>query len=445
MHEPKPGKVKPPVEPKMISVGIVLPEDGMKKVSVHFLREVELHSEAGRVTLPAGTLQLEMDGEEIRFHHPLQEFSLRKGFELLPCDSSASAAFEIEGIVAGRSFHWRKKLRQRFHGTLSVRTDAGSFLLVNEIPFEDYVACVISSEMGGDVPDAFARAQAVAARTWSQVFLQEKHPGQPFDVCNDDDCQRYQGATFLAESSVEAVQATAAQYLVDGEGCLLPAYYSKCCGGVSELPEYSMGFSVDGIVSVCDSERELDLDLRENESFERWYEQSAEDPQEYFCSLPAAEANHYLGKVDIGRDYFRWVEVVSSDGLLQRIQALVDNPRLEFLSEIEVKRRGVSGRVVEMELELKEASGRSEQLVVSGQYDIRALLHEDFLLSSAFFVSACERSPGGLIESFTLSGAGWGHGVGLCQIGGVQMALKGKSHEEILKHYFPKGSLRSCA
>lgn len=337
------------------------------------------------------------------------------------------ACFELHDVMIGVDFHWQRTETQRFAGALRLVSHSGKIHAINCIDIEEYLKSVISSEMNGDSPIELLKAHAVISRSWllAQIaakkaprthnemvespdrlirwFDREDH--DMFDVCADDHCQRYQGLTRATNPRVaEAVEATRGQVLTyDGRVC--DTRFSKCCGGRSEL------------FGSCWDEGD-----------DHPYLTSVECPycDTHDSSVLATVLNGYDCET---RDFHDWTVSYTPDRLsdLVRRRSGIDFGTIKNLRPL---RRGPSGRIIELEIE-----GTRRTMTVGKELMIRRWLSESHLYSSAFDV---ETSPSG---TFTLRGHGWGHGVGLCQIGAAVMASQGKSYTDILSHYFPAATL----
>ncbi|MEP0841717.1 MAG: SpoIID/LytB domain-containing protein [Phycisphaerae bacterium] len=362
---------------------------------------------------------------------------------------------ELRGLITGRGFHWQKRVALTLPGALEFHPADEGLLVVNVLPLEDYLACVLTSEMSGACPLEFLKSQVLVARSWVLVHSEDKHPGLPIDRCNDDCCQRYQGTSFLTDSAVLAVAGTRGRVICHSGGGILDANYSKSCGGVIEAPEFLWGAPKPGQRAAVDAPPAAPehrfLPVTEANLAEYlagdWIRRS-----EVYCSpsvVPEETLPRYLGGVDEGGAYFRWKLRHRREDLerLLRKKVLARRPHgqapLERLTALRPLRRGRSGRVIELEVGYLDPQGRPAVLVIHDQYHIRDALHEKFLFSSAFAVEAEPDGRGG-VAAFTLTGAGWGHGAGLCQIGALGMALRGHDAEAIIHHYFDGVVMRAC-
>lgn len=388
----------------------------------------------GIITAPE--IKFRLPGEPVKTARP---DSAGNGVE---CDGVCGAAlrfapetpFELIDVPIGIGFHWQRNENQLFSGQLRIIADGGQLIAINDIGLESYLKSVISSEMSANASEALLRAHAVVSRSWLLRQLHDvgKHPcgltsrtfssvidGQPyeelccwhdredhtlFDVCADDHCQRYQGITRQTSPAVEAaVDATRGMVLTYGNE-ICDARFSKCCGGRSET------------FGNC------------WEDASHPYLETVDDP---FCNTTDTEIlDQVLNGYDReAPDFYRW-EVTYTPAELSGLIARRSGIDFGDIEELRPLTRGESGRIVRL---LVRGSRRS--MVVGKELEIRRWLSESHLRSSDFEVT---RDAAG---RFILRGRGWGHGVGLCQIGAAVMGAKGYSAHEILHHYFPKSTL----
>ncbi|MGD0074620.1 MAG: SpoIID/LytB domain-containing protein [Candidatus Binataceae bacterium] len=356
---------------------------------------------------------------------------------LTPSDA-ASCAFALE-VTIGIGFHWERQERQVFRGALRVVKRAAGLTVINDIALEDYVTSVISSEMSASCPLESLKAHAVISRSWLRFpnenparsgkardhsrdaheilrwYGREAHPD--FDVCGDDHCQRYQGITkAFTPSAAEAVRATAGEFLRYA-GAICDARFSKSCGGITE--RYATAWE-DEDIPYLESIRDGAEDARSC------------NPETWIRSSPPAYCNTHdadlLARVLPGfdqetRDFYRWRIEYTPEELADLIKSRV-GADLGPIRDLQALARGPSGRIYRLKV-----TGERDYIIIGKELEIRRALSRTHLYSSAFVV---DREPGRLV----LSGAGWGHGVGLCQIGAAVMADQGKSYTEILRHYY---------
>jgi stage II sporulation protein D len=363
---------------------------------------------------------------------------------LAPVDFAASS-FSLDDVTIGIGFHWERRERQVFKGGLRILLRQG-LTVINDIPLEDYVASVISSEMSALCPLELLKAHAVISRGWLcypkmnpaavgsgnrlertadeviRWYGREAH--RDFDVCADDHCQRYQGITKATAPTVAvAVAATAGQVLwYAGKAC--DARFSKCCGGITE--EYRAAWE-DQEVPYLIAFRDDETASRVTPNPESWI---LDEQSPAFCNTRDPKLlSQLLPGFDLEtRDFYRWTVRYSPEDVRELVKARLDED-LGVITSLEPLQRGPSGRIVRLRL-----VGEKKSLTVGKELEIRRALSKTHLYSSAFVVQK-DRSD------FILKGAGWGHGVGLCQIGAAVMASQGKRYEKILSHYYPGTTL----
>jgi len=313
-------------------------------------------------------------------------------------EQRTEGTFVVKNVRIGIGFHWDRREDQEFAGSLELlQNNDGTETAVNVIDVEDYLCSVISSEMSADSPMELLKAHAVISRSWlMRAIGHTDHVG--YDVCADDHCQRYEGLHRMNERAIEAVRATAGQVLMyKDEVC--DCRYHKCCGGKTE------------VFSTCWEDKDVP------------YLKSVECP--YCGRVSAGTLRQVLNNYDQEtRDFHDWKVEVDKEVIGDRLQVIGE------VKELRVLKRGASGRIYELEV-----VGEKGSRVLSKELAIRKALSPTCLYSSWFDV---EKTATG----WTLHGHGWGHGVGLCQIGAAQMAAEGKSYEEILCFYYPNTQLK---
>nr|HQA46637.1 SpoIID/LytB domain-containing protein [Phycisphaerae bacterium] len=448
------------VEPRL-RVGVVLPSDQMQRIRLTIPDapyRLLLDGRAGHAP-PAGSAEVVCEGQRVRFRAADRTSEPAGILTIVPASEGPlqrGGGIEVRGVLTGRGFHWQKRTHFRIPGTIEFRVADDHLLVVNELPLEQYLTCVVTSEMSGACPLEFLKSQVLVARAWVLVHTEDKHPGLPIDRCNDDCCQRYQGTTFLTPSAIEAVRSTRGQAIFHAGGGIIDANYSKSCGGIIEAPELVWGVSKPGQRSAVDAPK--------NSTMQRFLPVTQEKLDEYlsgswlaqtdcFCSpniVPEDELPRYLGGVDVGGRYFRWTLRYNREDLEQILRNKVFNGQtpaapeaLATLTDLRPIRRGNSGRVIELAVDYLDPMGHSRVHTITDQHRIRDALHEKFLYSSAFDVRI-ERDNAGVPTHIKLVGAGWGHGAGLCQIGALGMALQGYDAASIVSHYFADVSIRTC-
>ena len=383
------------------------------------------------------------------------------GRETLRFSGGESSTFTLAGVRIGIRFHWEREQEQTFRGDLEIQgREGGAVTAVNEIGLEEYLESVIASEMSASAPPEFLRAHAVMSRSWVASLLErsnrpapatgagrpdsprpgeriawygrEEHDG--FDVCADDHCQRYQGVGVVSRAARDAVRSSRGICLTYG-GEICDARYHKSCGGLTENFENVWEeIPVPYLCSVSDSARFFPA-VRSEEEARQWI---CGSPEVHCNTSDATLLQQILPAFDRETaDFFRWKTVYAREELEEILR---EKTGLDFgiLQRLTPLARGPSGRIIRLEIQ-----GSKERLVVGKELEIRRCLSRSHLYSSAFIVSG-DFDPSGLPVRFVLEGAGWGHGVGLCQIGAAAMAAGGARAEDILNHYFRGAALRRC-
>jgi stage II sporulation protein D len=380
--------------------------------------------------------------------------------ELEPVSYERSS-FDLKEVTIGINFHWERKEDQRFRGTLRIIEENGHLTAINVLPLEDYLISVISSEMSATSSSELLRAHAIVSRSWllAQKEKEEKlrnagnyittieRPGEivrwydreehhNFDVCADDHCQRYHGISRAFTSNVEeAVNFTSGRALVYG-GRICDARYSKCCGGISERFENVWEPEVHPyLTKVVDNPHDpegYDTDLVKEENSNTWILGTPES----FCNT---KSRYVLGQVlnDYDQetiDFFRWEIKYSQQEVKELLLKKAGLDLGDIIDMVPVE-RGVSGRLVRLKFD-----GTKGSMTIGKELEIRKALSVSHLYSSAFVIEKID-SGNGIPAEFVLKGAGWGHGVGLCQIGAAVMGSGGFSYTDILTHYFPGADL----
>ena len=369
--------------------------------------------------------------------------------------TSEDGYFELEDVVIGINFHWERKETQRFKGGLTFMIEHGKVVAVNEIPTEAYIFSVISSEMSATASLELLKAHAVISRSWllkpiihnehnANAVLEhrtddelikwyERDSHELYNVCADDHCQRYQGITRARTENVRlAIEATRGLVLVsDGQIC--DARFSKSCGGVSEVFENCWADVhypyLERVVDTKNSDSvAITPDLTVEANAEAWIRGEYDS----FCNTHDKEIlSQVLNNYDQETtDFYRWKVEYTTEQLSELVarRSGIDFGTIVALEPVE---RGVSGRLTRLRI-----VGTKRTMVVGKELEIRRWLSESHLYSSAFVVDKTEKG-------FVLTGAGWGHGVGLCQIGAAVMGAKGYKYDEILYHYFVDSQLET--
>ncbi len=371
------------------------------------------------------------------------------------------ATFEVYDVTIGVNFHWERRETQRFRGNMMLIVENGGITLINILPVESYLTSVISSEMSASANLEFLKAHAVISRSWILAQI-DKHEHKDstceyaaftqtsdeiirwydrddhvnFDVCADDHCQRYQGTTRQTTPTVEqAIEATRGVVLTDVYGNLCDARFSKCCGGVFEEFENCWEPRHHHYLEVRrDSANPTDYpDLRAEDNAREWILGSPDA----FCKTSDTQIlSQVLNNYDQETaDFYRWTVEYTQQELAELIRNRSGIDFGEIIS-LEPLERGTSGRIVRLRI-----TGSKCTMIIGKELEIRRTLSTSHLYSSAFVVETSEHDGNGIPGRFTLHGAGWGHGVGLCQIGAAVMSAKGYTYDKILSHYFSGATL----
>jgi SpoIID/LytB domain protein len=413
---------------------------------------------ANSVTLPSGSYRASVNDTLIQFDNGS---FYESEVTLTP---TANASFTIHDVVIGIGFHWERKEEQSFQGALKLKIDAhGNLLVINLIPLEQYITSVISSEMAATSNLELLKAHAIISRSWllaqikpwrierqadlsnGAIFTNDngeqellrwyaKEAHTEFDVCADDHCQRYQGITKATEPRVfETIQATRGNVLTYAE-MICDARFSKCCGGMVE--DYTAAWDstkLEYLTVLYDGENfpaEYALPLTDEANARQWI--GGNPPA--FCNTRDAEilARILPGFDQETTDFYRWRVTLAQDELQALLQKKLG---VDFgaILRLEPVMRAESGRLVKLRI-----VGEKTSLIIGKELEIRRAFSPSHLYSSAFIIAA-EAAP--IPQSFTLHGAGWGHGVGLCQIGAALMAERNYQYEQILTHYYPGAAL----
>ena len=371
------------------------------------------------------------------------------------------ANFELLHVVIGVQFHWEREETQRFKGKLKIFVEKGKLTAVNILSIDDYLLSVISSEMSATSSVELLKAHAVISRSWLLAQIEkgrqlkdasyttfirnengyirwyDREDHSRFDVCADDHCQRYQGITKVSSPQVyEAIKATSGKVLMFGNSVCDARYY-KCCGGITEKFENVWEPVIHPyLTKVIDNDaitEENNTDLSDEKNAHEWI---LGNPQAFCNTHDKTVLLQVLNDYDQEtQDFYRWqitlTQAQIKDLLFRKIGVDVG----DVLDLIPVE-RGVSGRIIRLKI-----AGSSQTIVIGKELEIRKALSESHLYSSAFIVEKTFESSE-KPEKFILTGAGWGHGVGLCQIGAAIMSAKGYNYQDILKHYFPNSEIK---
>ncbi|WP_321478990.1 SpoIID/LytB domain-containing protein [uncultured Bacteroides sp.] len=399
----------------------------------------------------------EINGEQkVTFDHGkiLWRGNLYNELLFLPTKEQ-SDAFELIDVTIGINFHWERKENQRFLGALKIIVEGEKLTAINIINIEDYLTSVISSEMSATASLELLKAHAVISRSWLLAQIQknkeitkssvtystytetkeelirwyDREDHNRFDVCADDHCQRYQGITRASTEIVRRAIADTRGQVLTSEGKICDARFSKCCGGAFEEFEYCWeNIKHTYLAKQRDSKTITDLpDLRIEEEAEKWIRTTPEA----FCNtenqkILSQVLNNYDQETN---DFYRWKVSYNQKELAELILKRSGIDYGQIIDLIPVS-RGTSGRLVKLKI-----IGSKRTLIIGKELEIRRTLSTSHLYSSAFVVDKSEIKDG-IPQTFTIIGAGWGHGVGLCQIGAAVMGEEGYAYDEILLHYY---------
>ena len=378
---------------------------------------------------------------------------------------SADASFSLSDVTIGVNFHWERKETQTFLGTLRFVVEADKICAINELPVEKYLESVISSEMSATSSLELLKAHAVISRSWLLAQMKKRREVAAsgnnffsfvkkddmlirwydredhtiFDVCADDHCQRYQGITKETSPHVaEAIRQTLGQVLLDGED-ICDARFSKCCGGETEEFQYCWE---DTPKSYLTAVRDLVLGVKNEEysslqdeaTAERWIRSN---PPAFCNTTDKKILSQVLNDYDQETaDFYRWKVTYSQEKIQQLFE---EKLKMNFGAILDMKavERGKSGRISKLQI-----IGTEKTFTIGKELEIRRALSDTHLYSSAFVVDKYDKDEQGVPQRFEIIGAGWGHGVGLCQIGAAVMGKQGYDYNDILLHYYQGAEIK---
>ncbi len=383
--------------------------------------------------------------------------------EVLFDGTNPLSEFVLNDVTIGVQFHWQRKEDQRFVGGLKLIREGENITAINVVSIEDYLTSVISSEMSADCSLNLLKAHAITSRSWLLAQLEkskalkaggvkyqslveteterirwyDREDHANFDVCADDHCQRYQGITKAYTASVkEAVESTGG-FVVMHNGVVCDARFSKSCGGVMEefqhVWEPVRYAYLAAVVDTPDETTPLALDFSHEENADKWIRGN---PQAFCNTTDKKTLSQVLLKYDQETtDFFRWKVEYEQAQLAEIIcrRSGIDFGQIVDLVPVE---RGKSSRLTKLKI-----VGTKRTMTIGKELEIRRTLSNSHLYSSAFVVDKHE-VVNGIPARFTIQGAGWGHGVGLCQIGAAVMGEQGYSYDKILVHYFPHTEIK---
>lgn len=384
---------------------------------------------------------------------------------------SADASFSLSDVTIGVNFHWERKETQTFLGTLHFVVESDKICAINELPVERYLESVISSEMSATSSLELLKAHAVISRSWLLAQMKKRREVAEsgnnffsfvkkddrlirwydredhtiFDVCADDHCQRYQGITKETSPHVaEAIRQTKGQILMDGDD-ICDARFSKCCGGVTEEFQYcwedtpknylsSVRDIIQGVKSVGSAAPAPLPSLQDEAAAEAWIRSN---PPAFCNTTDKKILSQVLNDYDQETaDFYRWKVTLTQEKLKQLLD---EKLKMNFgdILDLQTEERGKSGRISKLRI-----VGTEKTFVIGKELEIRRALSDTHLYSSAFVVDRCDIDEKGVPQRFDIIGAGWGHGVGLCQIGAAVMGEEGFDYDAILLHYYQGAEIK---
>ena len=384
---------------------------------------------------------------------------------------SADASFSLSDVTIGVNFHWERKETQTFLGTLHFVVESDKICAINELPVERYLESVISSEMSATSSLELLKAHAVISRSWLLAQMKKRREVAEsgnnffsfvkkddrlirwydredhtiFDVCADDHCQRYQGITKETSPHVaEAIRQTKGQILMDGDD-ICDARFSKCCGGVTEEFQYcwedtpknylsSVRDIIQGVKSVGSAAPAPLPSLQDEAAAEAWIRSN---PPAFCNTTDKKILSQVLNDYDQETaDFYRWKVTLTQEKLKQLLD---EKLKMNFgdILDLQAEERGKSGRISKLRI-----VGTEKTFVIGKELEIRRALSDTHLYSSAFVVDRCDIDEKGVPQRFDIIGAGWGHGVGLCQIGAAVMGEDGFDYDAILLHYYQGAEIK---
>ena len=384
---------------------------------------------------------------------------------------SADASFSLSDVTIGVNFHWERKETQTFLGTLHFVVESDKICAINELPVERYLESVISSEMSATSSLELLKAHAVISRSWLLAQMKKRREVAEsgnnffsfvkkddrlirwydredhtiFDVCADDHCQRYQGITKETSPHVaEAIRQTKGQILMDGDD-ICDARFSKCCGGVTEEFQYcwedtpknylsSVRDIIQGVKSVGSAAPAPLPSLQDEAAADAWIRSN---PPAFCNTTDKKILSQVLNDYDQETaDFYRWKVTLTQEKLKQLLD---EKLKMNFgdILDLQAEERGKSGRISKLHI-----VGTEKTFVIGKELEIRRALSDTHLYSSAFVVDRCDIDEKGVPQRFDIIGAGWGHGVGLCQIGAAVMGEEGFDYDAILLHYYQGAEIK---
>jgi SpoIID/LytB domain protein len=405
--------------------------------------------------VPDGRWKAYLSGNKIVFQKDKLKIKHKSGLTLSPRNEKSSS-FILHAVTIGVDFHWQRREDQVFKGDLKLIIEDGKITAVNILSLEEYLKSVISSEMSAASSEELLKAHAVISRGWllaqsekrkaldsgakkynpdtrtedEIVKWYDREDHRNFDVCADDHCQRYQGITRASTPAVEKVIEETSGEVLTFNGTICDTRYYKCCGGVTELfGNVWEPVSHPYLCKVVDNPEMpegFEPDLTDELHTRKWI---LGNPNAFCNTTDKKVLSQVLNDYDQETThFFRW-SVRYSQAELGEIVKSRTGIDFGIITDLVPLERGVSGRIIRLQI-----TGTLRKMVIGKELEIRKALSKTHLYSSCF---VADKIKEGDDTMFVLHGAGWGHGVGLCQIGAAVMGSKGYSYREILQHYFP--------
>jgi stage II sporulation protein D len=432
------------------------------------------YSDERNVIHISGKWKVRLSDDNIILTNGKRNLEVEDGYTLSP-DKASESSFTLHNVTIGVNFHWQRDEDQVFRGSLRFLKENGKITAINILTIEDYLASVISSEMSATSSEELLKAHAVVSRSWllAQINKSRKLAGggrkfnsstitdseiikwydredhKNYDVCADDHCQRYQGITRASTAAVvKAITDTFGEVLTF-RGAVCDSRYYKCCGGATELFENAWEPVshpyLQKIIDNPEPQPGFDHDLRKEESAIKWI---TGNPEAFCNSSDKTVLSQVLNDYDQEtNDFYRWKTRYTQKEISELV---LKRTGIDFglITDLEPLERGTSGRIIRLKI-----IGTNKTMIIGKELEIRKALSKTHLYSSCFYVEkvegververvdGVERVEGGRDTEFILHGAGWGHGVGLCQIGAAVMGSKGYKYRDILLHYFKNAKL----
>lgn len=438
-----------------INVGVLVSDKITFELHGDFMTDVQTDLVSGPFTacLEDGNIVIE-NGDK--------KFTNSDEISFSPSDFKRES-FVIKNVIIGVQFHWEQKETQRFKGTLKFIKERGKLTAINVLPIEEYLLSVISSEMSAKSSLELLKAHSIISRSWllSQIdkskeiqnskidyqsatrtedelvkwYDKEEHIN--FDVCADDHCQRYQGITkAYTDTVMKAINETYGIVLVHNNR-ICDTRYSKSCGGISEAFENVWEpIKYPYLTAIVDYKFDpdnMETDLTQEANAEKWIRSS---PQA-FCNTNdkkiLSQVLNYYDQTTV--DFYRWKVEYTQAQIAELINSKSGIDFGDIIDLVPVE-RGKSARLIKLKI-----VGSKKTFTIGKELEIRRILSASHLYSSAFVVKK-ENIVDDVPQKFILTGAGWGHGVGLCQIGAAVMGEMGYKFDEILMHYFKDAKLK---